>query len=48
MNMAMRGRALVFKKMENETRAVFRDFDCREAARSKASEDNGDATAPPS
>ena len=48
MNMVMRGRALVFKKMENETRAVFSDFDCREAAQSAASEDNADATAPPS
>lgn len=48
MNMAMRGRALVFKKMENETRAVFSDFDCRVAAQSKASEDSADATAPPS
>ena len=48
MNMVMRGRALVFKKMENETHAVFSDFNCREAAQSKASESSADVTAPAS
>ena len=47
MAMTMRGRAFVFKKVDNEVRVTFSDFDCRDKAAAAEPGDELEAVQPP-